>query len=130
MGRELAIGRIVIGVLALIAPGLTARLFLFPAAHDNGTARVMGRLFGIRDIVLGGLVLHFADEPSVARHLHRGLVCVDASDASSAVLALVRRDGIDRAALALLIVAGSATAIGIQLARAADEKALRQSGEA
>jgi hypothetical protein len=127
MARQLAIGRIVIGVLAMIAPALAARLFGFPSEHDNGTARVMGRLFGVRDIVLGGLVLQFADDPAVSRHLHRGLACVDAGDATSALVALARRDGIDRAALGLFVIAGAATATGIQIARAEDERALRHS---
>lgn len=128
MARQLAIGRIVIGVLAMIAPALAARVFGFPAEHDNGTARVMGRLFGVRDIVLGGLSLQFADDPAVARHLYRAGACVDAGDATSALVALVRRDGIDRAALGLFVIAGSATAVGIQLASAEEEKALQRGG--
>jgi hypothetical protein len=126
----LALARIVIGALALIAPTATARIFGFPAAHDNGTARVMARLFGIRDVVLGGLSLQFADNPGVSRHLHRALVCVDASDAASALVAIARRDGIDRAALGTFVIAGSATAAGIQIARAEDERALREAGGA
>ncbi|HEU4701413.1 MAG TPA: hypothetical protein VFS37_02945 [Conexibacter sp.] len=40
-----AAGRVVIGLAPLIAPGPTSRLLGFPRAHDNPSARLMGRLF-------------------------------------------------------------------------------------
>ncbi|MFO0749694.1 MAG: DUF4267 domain-containing protein [Myxococcota bacterium] len=56
--------RIVIGLAPLVAPGPASRLLRFPAAHDNATARLMGRLFGVRDVGLGVLVFYALAHPA------------------------------------------------------------------
>lgn len=53
----LAAGRVALGLAPILAAGPTSRLLGFPQEHDNATARLMGRLFGVRDIGLGALAL-------------------------------------------------------------------------
>jgi len=117
MARAFALSRIAVGGAAFAAPKAAARLFAYPSEQDNPTARTMARLFGVRDIALGALVLRYAAEPEIARTLHRVNALVDVGDASAAAIALVRREGIDRAAIVLLAVASSAAATGVYLAR-------------
>jgi hypothetical protein len=118
VARSMAGGRIAIGVAALVAPRLAARAFGFPTDHDNATARALGRLFGVRELVLGALVLHFENDPRVAGYIYRLQAGVDAGDATSLGVALVKREGIDRAALGTIVVALGAAAGWTGLARA------------
>jgi hypothetical protein len=124
LAAQLAGARIAVGVGALLAPRTTSRLFGFPTAHDSGTARAMGRLFGVREVVLGALVLRLKDDPRVARTVFQLNACVDAGDAASMGIALVHRDGIDRAALMTLLVATGAAAAWTSLVRAEADSAL------
>lgn len=121
LAPQLAGARIVIGVGALLAPRTTSRLFGFPTDHDNGTARAMGRLFGVRELVLGALVLSLHEDSRVARTVFQLNACVDAGDAASMAAALVHRDGIDRAALMTLVVALGAAAAWTNLAQTQDQ---------
>lgn len=83
IASAMAIGRISIGAAALFAPGPTSKLLGFPRDHDNATARLMGRLFGVRDLALGVLVWRFKDDPAVAPWIFRFNAAVDAGDAAA-----------------------------------------------
>ena len=48
--------RVALGLAPILAPGPASRLLGFPPEHDNSTARIMGGLFGVRDVGLGALV--------------------------------------------------------------------------
>ncbi len=90
--------RVLIGLAPFVAPAASARMLGFPADHDNATARLIARLFGARDAGLGVLAFWAVSHPEMI-----GAVCLfnaahDAVDASSAVAALVGRQGIDRGA--------------------------------
>ncbi len=101
LAKQMAVARIAIGGAAYVAPSVTARVFGFPADQDNGSARALGRLFAVRDVALGLLVLGLPeDNPRVAAAVYKLNALVDGGDALTAVTALVRRHGIDRAALA------------------------------
>jgi hypothetical protein len=105
---SMAAGRILIGAAALLAPGPTSRLLGFPTSQDSASARLMGRLFGVRDVALGVLVLRARRDPDFARFVYRLNACVDGGDAASMAVALIGREGIDRAALASSVPALSA----------------------
>lgn len=84
----LSLGRIVIGIGALVAPGTTARLFgVDPAA--NPQLGIFGRMFGAREIALGAVTL--ASRGSLRRNLTLVGIAVDGADAAGGVLEL--RDG-------------------------------------
>lgn len=100
--------RISLGVGALLAPGKTARLFGFPDEQQTPMARLIGRWFGVREIVLATLALagHGGATPIGSRRARRlGRrerefavlnVVNDAVDAAAMAVPLVKREGIDR----------------------------------
>lgn len=104
----MAAGRVLIGAAALFAPGRTSRLLGFPVEQDSPSARLMGRLFGVRDVALGVLVWKARNDPAFARFVYRLNACVDGGDAASMAVAVAGRQGIDRAALSSSVPALSA----------------------
>ena len=59
--------------------------------------KALSRLAGTRDVALGVAALATLDEPGPMRRVATLNACVDAGDALVFALALVRREGIDRA---------------------------------
>ncbi len=107
----LAVGRVLIGLAPIVAAAPASRLLGFPDAHDNPTARLMGRLFGVRDIGLGALVVMHLGDPAALRKAFWLNLAMDLGDAAMIAVPLARRQGIDRAAgLSLTFALGGATA--------------------
>lgn len=94
----LALGRVVLGLVSIFGIGPAARLLGVPLAHDTPTARLFARLFGVRDLGLGALVLWFLDDPAVLPFTLVFNAAHDLADASMIAVPLVRRQGIDRTA--------------------------------
>lgn len=94
----MGIGRILLGLAPFVAAGLSARLLGFPESHDNPTARLMGRLFGVRDIGLGVLVFWGLEHPETLPFLMLFQALTDFGDLFAAGIPLLRRQGIDRGA--------------------------------
>ena len=95
----MALGRIALGLAPFVAASPASRLIGFPAAHDTPTARLMGRLFGVRDIGLGVLVFYALVHPLVLPFVFLFNATMDGGDLFSVTIPLVKREGIDRAAL-------------------------------
>lgn len=114
---QAAVGRVVIGLAPLLAPGPTSRLLGFPLAHDNASARLMGRLFAVRDIALGVLTWQVRDDPALLRHAFRINAAIDASDMTVAALPLLGRRGVDRAALSTAAFAFAGANVWLTLLR-------------
>jgi hypothetical protein len=114
---QAAVGRVVIGLAPLLAPGPTSRLLGFPRAHDNPSARLMGRLFAVRDIALGVLTWQVRNDRVLLRHAFRINAAIDASDMTVAALPLVGRRGIDRAALSTAAFAFAGANVWLTLLR-------------
>ena len=113
----LALGRFVLGLAPIVAPAQASRLLGFPQAHDNPTARLMGRLFGVRDIGLGAIVLASFGDPAALRRARWLNLAMDLGDALMIAIPLARRQGIDRAAaLSLGFALGGAAAWSVALA--------------
>lgn len=123
--KTLAIVRIVIGVLAFVAPRFASRIFLFPEGDDNVTARTMGRLFGVRDTAIGVIALASDSDPKASARLHRIVACVDAGDAVAAAL-MLRTGKANGASIALLAAAVPAAISGVMIAKAEDQRAAAQ----
>ena len=96
----MALGRIALGLAPFIAAGPSSRMLGFPASHDNPTARLMGRFFGVRDIGLGVLALWGLRHPEALPFVLLFNALMDAGDLFAISIPLVKRQGIDRAALA------------------------------
>jgi hypothetical protein len=109
----MALGRIAIGLAPFVAAGPASRMLGFPQSHDNATARLMGRFFGVRDIGLGVLVLWALRHPEALPFALLFNAFMDLGDLFSAAIPLVRRQGIDRGAAGSALMASSAGALWI-----------------
>lgn len=96
-----------LGIGSLLAPGKTARLFGFPDEQQTPMARLVGRWFGVRELVLAALALLGHGGPRVIKS--RGVrspererqfammnVANDFVDAAAMAVPLIKREGIDR----------------------------------
>ncbi len=82
----LAGGRIAIGVVSLLAPGLVGRAMMGPDGDSGGT-RLFLRVVGARDLALGiGVLVALDRDPPVHSWL-RASVVIDGLDAVGSVLA-------------------------------------------
>ena len=108
--RSIGAGRVAIGLTAVLATGPALRLLGF--REPSAETRALARMAGGRDIALGVLTLAAADRESLRAAALLG-AAVDAVDALSFVSPLLRREGIDQAALLGSSTASAATAIGI-----------------
>jgi hypothetical protein len=95
----MAIGRILLGLAPFVAAELSTKLLGFPKAHDNPTARLMARFFGVRDIGLGFLIFHGLSVPSELPFILIFNALTDFGDLAAIAIPLIKREGIDRAAL-------------------------------
>ncbi len=94
----MGLGRISLGLAPFLAAARTARLLGFPDKHDNPTARLMGRLFGVRDIGLGVLAFYAVKHPETASFMFLFNAAMDLGDLFAVTIPLVKRQGIDRGA--------------------------------
>ena len=82
----LAGGRIAIGVVSLLAPGLVGRAMMGPKG-DLGGARFVLRVVGARDLALGIGVLAALDHDAPVRGWLRASAVADGLDAAGSLLA-------------------------------------------
>jgi hypothetical protein len=108
LARSLAIGRVVFGVGALVAPRVIGRAWVGPHADNPGPA-VLARGLGIRDIVLGMIALHTVDHPEVGPRWQRTLAVCDLVDLGSTLAA---RDAVPPASLAVTVLSAGGAAAG------------------
>ena len=98
-GRELAVrlasGRIVIGVVSLLAPGLVGRTMAGRDGSEGGT-RLFARMVGARDLGLGLGLLVALNRGAPVRGWLEASAVVDGIDATACLLA---RDHIRRRVL-------------------------------
>jgi hypothetical protein len=87
--RDLAIaqarGRIAVGAAFLVAPSLAGRLWVGGEAASAG-ARVLGRAFGVRDLVLGLGVVIALDRGAPVRGWLEASALADAGDFTAGLL--------------------------------------------
>ena len=112
LARQLALGRVAVGVASVIAPGLALRSWL--GKDTSAGAKVLGRAFGVRDALLGVGTLQAIDRDDRVKEWLVGGLIADATDFTATVLA---RKSLKKRHVALMALAsGSATAIGAVLA--------------
>lgn len=80
--RALAISRIAIGAALILAPRRVLALWLGSRAATPEMS-VVGRGLGIRDAILGGMLLHTLDHPQVARRWTATCGVADAVDGAA-----------------------------------------------
>lgn len=105
-----ASARASIGLASILVPGVAAKAAGYPAEHDTPSARVLAGLFGVRELLLAWLVVDAVRSPDgPAPSVFALQAVVDAADVAVQSLPLLRREGIDRAALGgIALAAGSA----------------------
>ena len=101
----LAAIRIVFGLAPIVAAGLAVNWLGFEPAQSTPTARLFARLFGVRDIGLGVLVLVMMGEADLLRFALLFNACHDAGDVAMLAIPLIKRQGIDRPAALSLVAA-------------------------
>jgi hypothetical protein len=113
----LARGRIAIGVAALVAPRLAARM-MGAGRGPTATAALLARMLGGRDIALGLGTVIALDRGKPVRGWLEGAALADATDAVSGLLA---RSELPRRVRPATVGLGGASAIaGILLSRRLD----------
>jgi hypothetical protein len=107
---RIGIARICVGGSMLLTTGLARRFFGIPAAQDSGGGlRLAARLFGIRNVVLGGWALLARDQGIDERRLcYRLQAAVDGADLAALAWAGVSGDGLVRPAIMGGFLGGSA----------------------
>jgi hypothetical protein len=94
----MGVGRILLGLTPFVAARQSSRLLGIPAGHDNATARLMGRFFGVRDVGLGVLAFYGLEHTEALAFILIFNALTDFGDLAAIAIPLVRREGIDRAA--------------------------------
>ena len=90
----MGLGRIALGLAPFVAAGPASRLLGFPTKHDNPTARLMGRLFGVRDIGLGVLAFYAIEHPETAAFLFLFNAFMDLGDLFAVSIPLAASDAL------------------------------------
>lgn len=94
----MGVGRILIGLAPFLAPVRSSALLGFPASHDSSTARLMARMFAVREFGLGALTFYAVAHPELLTFVIVLQALTDLGDLVAIGIPLVKREGIDRAA--------------------------------
>jgi hypothetical protein len=116
--KALAIERVASGALAAMAPSRAIRAIATPKS-DTEAARYVARLLGIRQVVLGVMLLQARDDRVWLRRMATLNALMEALDAAATLLALVQRRGGDGPSAATVGAALSASAAFLALRAAA-----------
>ena len=116
--QALAIERVATGALAAMAPSRAIRAIATPKS-DTEAARYVARLLGIRQVVLGVMLLQARDDRVWLRRMATLNALMEALDAAATLLALVQRRGGDRLSAATVGAVLSASAAFLALRAAA-----------
>lgn len=110
--------RTVVGAGTWVSPAASWRTFGLGRMGDDPSAELIGRLFGVRDLVLARSIRHPAGD--VRRAALRGGVLCDAIDVVASLIAL--RRGAPRAS-GVLVGGGAALFVALGLLALGDERA-------
>jgi hypothetical protein len=105
----LSLGRIVVGVISLLSPGLAAKL-MFLDSRANPQLPLMTRAFGSREIALGALTL--ASTGDDRERMVQAGIAVDAADVLAGVVTAAK--GSKLAGLGFAAVAVGAVVTGVR----------------
>jgi hypothetical protein len=120
---RIGVARMCVGGPLLLTTGLARRLFGVPEEQDTPALRMLGRLFGIRNVVLGLWTLAARDHGAEQRRLcYRLNAAVDAADLVVLAVGGTTGRGLVRAALMGGSLGGSALLAWLELLRDVDSR--------
>ncbi len=119
VARVLAGGRIAIGAGLLAVPRISLAMWIGRDAADRAVAPV-GRALGIREVVLGAMLLHTLDRPQVGARWLRALAACDGVDLLATIAARRALPAYRRPLIAALAGAAAAAQLGAARAIAAE----------
>ena len=112
MATRMGQTRMILGGTALLATGLASVVFGLNKDHDNASARAMGRLFGIRNLVIGAWTLKNRDADLETRRGWYSInAVIDAVDIGIFAMPLVRGQGTARLSISSCAL-GTLAALG------------------
>ena len=118
---RVSVVRICVGSMLLVTTGLARRLFGVRADQDNAALRLVARMFGIRNIVLGAWALASRDQGDDQRRLCYQLnAATDATDLGILVIGGIAGKGLWRAAFMGGALGGSALLAWLELIQEVD----------
>jgi hypothetical protein len=117
--RMMVIERFVVGALLGLTPGLAVKLFGLPPDHDTTVLRYVGRIFGVRNAILGLMLWDARHDPPRLERMATLNAVTEAVDAVSASVPLVRRQAVDLPAASALATSLSVMAGFLALRRKA-----------
>ncbi|HEY8741218.1 MAG TPA: hypothetical protein VIN56_11555 [Candidatus Dormibacteraeota bacterium] len=95
-----AAARVAVGGTLLLLPGLARLAFGIPKDQDNGALRLLARLFGIRNVMLGAWAYMAQDQgPEQRRLCYQVNSVVDAVDVVALAVAAVTGEGLVQGAI-------------------------------
>lgn len=107
----LSLGRIVLGSVAVLSPGLAARMLLLDGSA-NPQMPLMTRMFGSREVALGALTL--ASSGDNRERLIQTGIAVDTADVLAGIASAAKGSVPKFTGLAFTAVAAGAVATGIR----------------
>lgn len=114
----LALGRIGVGLVSLLSPGLATRLLMLDA-RANPQLPYVTRLFGSREIALGAVTL--ASSGATRERLVTVGIAVDGADVLTGVAGVVSGAVPKKAGVMMALVAAGAVATGVAGVSAGDD---------
>ncbi|GAC1329098.1 MAG: hypothetical protein NVSMB17_05160 [Candidatus Dormibacteria bacterium] len=124
-----AVVRIGLGAVMLLAPGLGRKIFGVPNDQDNGSVRLLARLFGIRQVILGAWTLQVQDSSVESRRLCYQLnAATDGVDIVALAIAGVTGKGLVQAAVMGSLLGTSETLAWLDLLQQLDDASTEGEG--
>lgn len=102
--------RILLGLAPFLFPKKCMSIFKFPQEHDNESARMMARLFGVRDIGLGLLTVAVLLFPQSMIYIFLFNIAIDSGDVFSFLFSMGKNNPCRKAAINGALVASFAVA--------------------
>jgi nucleotidyltransferase/DNA polymerase involved in DNA repair len=117
--RAMAVERVALGALLALAPRQALKIFGAPSDADTPALRYMARLFGVRNAMLGVMLWQARDDRPRLQQMATLNAATEAVDAVAASVPLLRRQGLDRAAVSALATSLSVMTAFLRLRAAA-----------
>jgi hypothetical protein len=116
--KSLASMRLAVGGIAVLAPRLGSKLFKFPAEDVNGSTLALSGMFGVREAVLGTIMLTAQEAPPARqKQLFQLNAMVDGADALILLVLALKHKSLRLPAVMILPIAAGSVAGHLKAAK-------------